>query len=107
MPIGKIGVARRVGLGSLAATRVKTDVRATWLRKSFILYCFLQIKVGVRLFGFALFGDPYRTKRSSSYVIFNKNLKIVDPYRRLGYSTFFWFDFGRLFDDLKMMTPLS
>ena len=68
---------------------------------------FLQIILGIGLFRFALFGDPYRTKRSSSYVIFNKNLKIVDPYRRLGNSTFFWFDFVRLFDDLKMMTPLS
>ena len=91
----------------MAASRVKTDVRATWLQKSFILYCFLQIKVADRLFGFALFADPYRTKRSSSYVIFNKNLKIVDPYRTFGGSGFFGFDFVRLFDDLKMMTPLS
>ena len=59
------------------------------------------------LFRNALFGDPYRTKRSSSYVIFNKNLKIVDPYRTFGGRRFFGFDFVRLFDDLKMMTPLS
>ena len=68
---------------------------------------FLQVKVALGLFGFALFADPYRTKRSSSYVIFNKNLKIVDPYRTLAGRLFFGFDFVRLFDDLKMMTPLS
>ena len=91
----------------MAPSRVKTDVRATWLRKSFILYCFLQIILVGGLFRNALFDDPYRTKRSSSYVIFNKNLKIVDPYRTLAGRLFFGFDFVRLFDDLKMMTPLS
>ena len=68
---------------------------------------FLQIILGIGFLGFAIFVDPYRSKHSSSYVIFNKNRKIVDPYRRLGWSTFFWFDFVRLFDDLKMMIPLS
>ena len=75
--------------------------------KKFHSVLFFTDDRAVGLFRFALFDDPYRTKRSSSYVIFNKNLKIVDPYRTFGGSGFFGFDFVRLFDDLKMMTPLS
>ena len=75
--------------------------------KKFHSVLFFAYDRAVGVLSVALFGDPYRTKRSSSYVIFNKNLKIVDPYRRLGWSTFFGFDSVRLFDDLKMMTPLS
>ena len=75
--------------------------------KKFHSVLFFTDHRGVGLFGFALFADPYRTKRSSSYVIFNKKLEIGDPYRTFGGSGFFGFDFVRLFDDLEMMTPLS
>ena len=75
--------------------------------KKFHSVLFFTNHRGVGLFGFALFADPCRTKRSSSYVILNKIRKIVDPYRTFGGSGFFGFDFVCLFDDLKMMTPLS
>ena len=75
--------------------------------KKFHSVLFFAYDRAVGLFGFAPFADPYRTKRSSSYVIFNKKFKIVGPYRTLAGRLFFGFDFVRLFDDLKMMTPLS
>ena len=75
--------------------------------KKFHSVLFFAYDRAVGVLSVALFADPYRTKRSSSYVIFNKKLQIVDPYRTFGGSGFFGFDIGRLFDDLKMMTPLS